>query len=223
MVLALVSINNPYCDDISKKIKRFVDNGWEIFILTNHPNDFTEYNTVFYPYKIFSYYYKLLFSLSIVEKYDKDVLYVDIKNIDEVSDNIIKNFKGSDKFIFLDHWQVLVTRGSEIMECKFDKWEKFNDNIDPYFIQLKEYFNKINFDYSEMITIWERIMYFPKYKNVSEIILELEKIKPIFEYSSIINDSDYKNKGIGNAEGLAMSYILNKFNLPYNKFYELGY
>ena len=49
------------------------------------------------------------------------------------------------------------------------------------------------------------------------VIYDLERIKPILEYQSIIKKA-YYYPNIGNAEGAALSYVLYKNNIPINLF-----
>jgi hypothetical protein len=69
------------------------------------------------------------------------------------------------------------------------------------------YFKKINFDYNELTTIRECYMYFPYDDNTTRIIYEMEKIKPIFDYMSVVEQSGFSC--YGSSEGIALSYIFN--------------
>lgn len=218
MILALVSINNVVDETIYPHIDKFIENGWDVRILTNNLDFYKHYNVVYYPYKIFSYYYKLLFPLQVMEKEHKDILYIDIKNLHEIDIDFIKNFKGSNHFLYLDHWQKLDSYDEINDRHIFVPWVKICDNELPLIEPLIDYFNLIKFDYSEMITIWERMMYFPYFDNISDIIYEIEKVKPIFEYMSINDDNIYSKRGIGYGEGLALSYIFTIFDIKHMKF-----
>jgi hypothetical protein len=223
MILCLISVGGIYNSEMDFHIKQYVENGWDVIILTNTPELFSQYKTIYYPYKVFSYFFKLLFPLQIMEKEKQDVLYIDIKNLGEISQRIIEEFKGSDSFLYLDHWQKLDHYNQITGQYYFVPWVKMTDHQIKLLEPLHEYFDEINFDSSELVTIWERMMYFPFFDNVSEILYELEKIKPLFEYMSIIDDGDYSQKGIGYGEGLALSYIFTIFNIPMKKFKEIGY
>lgn len=224
MILTLVSVNNldVNMDDVLMKLNDFADNGWDIRILTNTPELFKDYNTTYYPYKVFSYYYKLLFPLHISEQENSDVFYVDMTNLDEISDNLIRNFNGSPNFLFFGHWNKLEYKSNVPNESDlWVPWKRVVDHSTPLTEFLLDYFDTIGFDYSDMVTIWEGIMYFPKVDNIGEIIYELEMMKPIIEYMSIMYDENsYSKKGIGNGEGLAMSYILSKFEIQMEIFDE---
>jgi len=41
----------------------------------------------------------------------------------------------------------------------------------------------------------------------------IEEIKPVFEYLSITHENKYSDRGIGNGEGLALSYALDVCNM----------
>jgi hypothetical protein len=63
----------------------------------------------------------------------------------------------------------------------------------------------------------EYLIYFPYTTNISDILYDLERVKPIFEYQSILNKT-YYYPGIGNGEGVALAYTLHKNNVPIDLF-----
>ena len=82
-----------------------------------------------------------------------------------------------------------------------EKWEMFN-------------LNKIEYNHLKLPLEW--IFYFPNINNVSQVLFDLEKIKPIFDWISTVVPSQYI--GNGNGEGLGLSYVLDKNKVEFVKF-----
>jgi hypothetical protein len=204
MILSIVAFGDQYIDNVTPHISKFIDNGWNVHILTNNPTKFKVGTTHYYPNKIFSYFDKLLFPLRLVETHKDSVLYVDADWIQNLNQDFIKNFKGSDEFLYLYGWP---------------NGDYFEDYInDNYFTKIIDFWDKVGFDYSKLPTILEWFYFIPTHEQISNIIYDVEKIKPVFEYSSFYYDSAYP--GIGNGEGLGLSYILKKYNIPFKKINE---
>jgi hypothetical protein len=216
MILTIVAIGNGYSDNpnlIKSQAQRFIERGWDIKILTDKPENFDFGETFKYENKIFSYFDKMLFPLRIMEKYGSDILYIDHDFMSNISDNFIKNFKGSENFIYYEGWQ----KWDEKTEW-WVPWTHFGDHYLEYYQPLIDYWTKIGYDYGNILTIRECFMYFPLIKEVSDIILEIEKIKPVFEYLSVVGESKFS--GYGQSEGLALYKILKESNIGIERFSE---
>jgi hypothetical protein len=70
--------------------------------------------------------------------------------------------------------------------------------------------------YEDIITIQEFMFYLPYLNNISDIIYDTEKVKPIFEYMSVLTETKFG--GIGSSEGLGLSYVIYKNGLLADKF-----
>jgi len=209
MILTLVLVGDSYTNQIDEtlyQINRFKSKGWEVKVLTDKPELFNSVETVTYENKIFSYFDKLLFPLKIAEKTKENVLYIDHDFGNNLTENFFKKFKKTSDYIFYEKWQ----KWDQINE-KYIPWEKFGDFYDLYYLPLYQYFKKINCNYDDLITIRECFMYFPYDYHTSEIIYGLERIKPIFDYMSICNKSEFSS--YGSSEGIGLSYILNTFEI----------
>ena len=201
MILSLVAVGEEYIKNCKPFIQKFMVFGWDVHVLTDQPEEF-ECNTEKYQNKIFSYFDKLLFTLRLGERYKQDVLFIDADWIHNISDNLPKYLEKSDHFMYYVSWP---------------NGETFDDYIDdPYFINLIRYWDKNNFDYHNLPTIMEWIFFMPYTNKISNLLYDIEHIKPIFEYNSVTVDTGYK--GIGNGEGLALSYVLSKHKIPIKKF-----
>ena len=202
MILSLVSVGEKYINHCLPHIERFKNSGWEVHVLTDEPNRFSGCKVKPYENKIFSYFDKILFTLRLSEKFKEGILFVDSDWIHNMSDEFITTFKGSDKFLYYDNWP---------------NGETFKDYIeDPYFFNQQRFWEKNNFIYDDLTTILEWVIYIPYTTKISDIIYDLEHIKPVFEYNSVMVDAGYS--GIGNGEGLGLSYALHKNNIKIEKF-----
>lgn len=201
MILSIIAFGDDYIDKALPHISKFTDNGWDVNVLTDKPEKFKICNTEYYQDKIFSYFDKLLFPLRLIEKHNTPVLYVDADWVMNINLNFIKTFKGGDEFLYLYSWP------------NSDYFDDYADNI--YFTKILDFWIKNGFDHTKLPTILEWFYFIPQHKHISNIIYDIEKIKPVFEYSSLHYKTDYP--GIGNGEGLALSYILKKYNIPIKK------
>ena len=61
MLLAIVAIGKKYIDNIQIYLPKYIENGWDIRILTDDCDAFPTFKTYKYQNKIFSYIDKLLF------------------------------------------------------------------------------------------------------------------------------------------------------------------
>jgi hypothetical protein len=207
MLVCFIAVGKKYINDLNQFLTTNTVN-YKIIILTDKPNIFKNYKTIEYHNKIFSYYDKLLFSLRTSEKYNEDVLYIDVDelnnhNIDEIIKKI--NFKET-SVQFERFWPDFKT----FNDLKEDRWELFRNYIDLENIQI---------EYSEIWTVMENVLYFSKKLPTNKILRDLELIKPIFEIMSLI-DEKKTHKGIGNGESVALSFVLKLNNIPLIRFAE---
>ena len=202
MILSLVAVGEKYVEHCKPFISNFINGGWEVHVLTDQPHRFDGCKTETYHKKIFSYFDKLLFTLRLSEEHHEDVLYIDADWIHNISVDFPQNFKKSKNVLYYTSWP------------NGDTFENYKN--DPYFSNLINYWDKNNFTYSNLKTIMEWIIYIPHSDKIGDLIYDIEHIKPIFEYNSVITDTGYS--GIGNGEGMALSYALNKNKIPIKKF-----
>lgn len=195
MILALVAVGDVYIKNSLIHIDKFINRGWDVRVLTDKPEKYRRVKTYQYKNKIFSYFDKLLFLLKIMEEEKSSVLYVDADWVQNVKRDFMENFKGSNDFLYYDNWP------------EYD---------DEYFSIIHDYWKKIEFDNVNLETILEWVIYFPYSEKISKLRHDLEEIKPVFEYTSLCHNTEYN--GLGNAEGLGLSYILNKNGIEIKKF-----
>jgi hypothetical protein len=202
MILSLIAVGEKYVKNCEPYIANFIDNGWEVNILTDSPEYFKLGTIEYYDHKIFSYFHKLLYPLKLAEKHKDDIVYVDADWIQNLDLGFPRTFTKSNDFLYYGNWPYGKT---------FSSYKN-----DPYFDILIKYWDKIEYNYQNLTTILEWIYHLPYNDNIGQIIKDIESIKPVFEYTSLTTDTGYS--GIGNGEGLALSYALDKNNISINTF-----
>lgn len=207
-ILTLISVGEKYTNECLPHIQFFLDKGWDVRVLTNTPNQFNNCTTYEYPNKVFSYFDKLLFPLRISEKEKSGVLFIDADEIGNFIHLADVDFTNQTEFMVYDYWRYHYDGMRYI-------WDTFIQYDDIYFEPLLSYWNSIEFDYSKLKTMWEGVYYYPSLDKTNSVLYDIECIKPIFEYMSIIKSHPYS--GIGNGEGLALSYCLHKNNISINE------
>jgi hypothetical protein len=116
------------------------------------------------------------------------------------------NFNGHTKCLYPEGWKYW--NGTD-----WENWTYLTDYNTEYFNPIIKYWETNNYNYDKFKTIRECFFYFPYTDEISKIIYEIEKIKPIFEYMSIVGNNGYS--AYGSSEGIALSYVLEKFNLEF--------
>lgn len=196
-----MAVGDFYIDGCLPHLQKFIDNGYDIKILTDKPEKFDGFDTTFYQNKIFSYFDKLLFSFRLIEKHKTDVLYIDADWMENINENFFENFEGGNDVLYYGTWQ----------------YESFKNYLnDEYWKDLLFYFNLNKIKHDHLIIPLEWIFFFPVMDSVTHIIYDLEKIKPIFDWISTVIPSQYG--GNGNGEGLGLSYVLDKNHVNLVKF-----
>ena len=203
-ILTLISVGKKYTDACLPHIQSFLDNDWDVRVLTDTPIQFNGCTTYEYPNKVFSYFDKLLFPLRISEKEKKGILFIDADELHKFTHLAKNDFRSNRDFIVFEYWLWFNNQSLYV-------WDKFTTHFDGYFNTIKSYWDSIGYDYSNLTTMWEGIYYYPHSDKTNELLKDIELIKPVFEYMSLIGKFPYS--GIGNGEGLALSYCLDKNNI----------
>ena len=211
MILAIVCTGKTHKEEpvkIIPQIQRFINNGWDVKILTDNPSAFPIGETFYYENKMFSYVDKLLFSFRLMSKTKQDILYVDHDWLSNLNDDFVKNFKADDEIVFYDYW------GTEYLgDGKYSPvWRKFIENRLDYYNDLYDYWNVIGFDYTELIVLRENFLYLPYFEMVDDMLVEIEKIKPILEFETLKYSKGNCTK-YGNGEGIALGVIIQKYDI----------
>ena len=197
-ILCLVAVGEEYNKYIPSSIEK-LSKKYDLCILTDRPiRLFGVLDQEIYLETIFTYFAKLTFSIRMALKHKRGVYYCDINKLHEL-DNL--DVTDEYQFKYIREW----TNGDQSAVY----FSQIQDA--PYWRKLVWYWLAEDYDYNSTKLIEEHAFYMPYHKQSKKLLYTIEKIKPIFEYISITNKTPYK--GIGNGEGLALSYALDVCNM----------
>ena len=189
-LLCLVAVGDVYNKYIFSSIEKLSEK-YDLCILTDSPlRIYGVLDVEIYTSKIFTYFAKLTFSIRMAIKHKRGVYYCDINKLHEL-DNI--NVTDEYQFTYIREWPKLTY---------FSQMEN-----EMYWRKLVWFWIENGFEYKQLKTIEEHCFYIPYHKQIEKLLYKIEHIKPIFEYISMTNKNPYS--GIGNGEGLALSYALD--------------
>lgn len=208
IIIALVAVGELYVKEIIPYYNSLKEAGYDVKVLTDQPDLFKE-DAFIYKKRVFNFFDKLYFSLNLVEKYNKTVIYVDGQ--EAISPELINQYTTEidTDFMYTADW----TLGG------------FHEYMDKAnFKHLVEYLNIFKIPVKNYLTIYEHILVFNKSIDSSLVIKELEDIQPVFDYMALLNCGMYfKNYELGDAEGLALSIVLDKNNISISKWKKAKY
>lgn len=203
VVVALVAVGREYVEEIIPYYNKLKQTGYNVKVLTDEPLEFNLQDTTPYTKHIFNYFDKIYFSLSLVREYNQTVIYIDgsLPISSALISEYINNL-GAD-FYYIDSWPL----GDYRHYHDKANFRFLNTYLDLYKIPIKNY-----------PTIQERVMIFNKSIDHQLVVQELEKIQPVFDYMALLNYAMYSKPFVlGDAEGLALSIVLDQNNITLQK------
>ncbi len=186
----IVAVSDFYISELQKNWDKLKD--WDVCVLTNKPEEFPN---AFYveEYKdfIFSYVQKITFALRTLIKFKRDGLLIDSDNLVGLPKSFFNKHHTYDHIQAVEYWNI------SIKELKKSE----------LFINLQRFAKEFDVDLTKVKPISENIIYFPYTPLLVDILYDVERTKPIVEYTSLFNnDFGY----LGHGEGLALSLVLKK-------------
>ena len=202
-ILCLCAVGNKYIQQTLDNLYRFEKGSWDIHILTDQPEKFNKVTTYEYSNTVFSYFDKLTFSFRVMKKLKRGVVSLDADKLYLISDKFIEHIHQYEEFRYYS----------------INRWA-------PYFEHLKgngnwnviyNYFKYLDMDTTKLRNFWEEVLYFPfsVFSN-HQINVDLETLKPIFEYRSILDG--WSRPSLGEGEGIAIGFLLQKYHLKSEQF-----
>lgn len=202
-IIALVAVGEFYIQEIKDYYWDLKKLGFSVKVLTDDSSHFDENDVTLYEKPIFNYFDKLYFSLNLVKKYNKNVIYMD--GTSALPQNILLDIaqRSDSDFIYTSNWP---------------KGNFFAYDYTPSFKYLFDYLKYKQIPIKDYPTILEQVMVFKKTIDYKLISRELQIIQTVFDYVSIMNDETYiRPFVIGSAEGLALSIVLTNNNITFTK------
>jgi hypothetical protein len=186
----IVAVSDFYISELQKNWDKLED--WDVCVLTNKPEEFPN---AFYveEYKnfIFSYVQKITFALRTLIKFKRGGLLIDADNLVGLPKTFFNKHHTYEHIQVVEYWNI------SIKELKKSE----------LFINLQRFTKEFDVDLTKVKPISENIIYFPYTPLLVDILYDVERTKPIVEYTSLFNnDFGY----LGHGEGLALSLVLKK-------------
>lgn len=203
-LIALVAVGDISVQSVKEYYLSLKQLGFEVRVLTNQPHHFNQTDVKLYTKKVFNYFDKIFFCLNLISEFNKNVLYFD-DDYRLSKDDIVSYIEKSIRypFTYLSNWP----------EGDFYSYKERN-----CFRYLLEYLEYKKIPLNDFETIWENVSFYNRTFDHNLIEKELEIIKPVFDYISLMNDETYtKPFVIGGAEGLALSIVMNINDIPFKK------
>ena len=189
-LLCLVAVGSVYNKYILSSIEK-LSKKYDLCILTDsNIRIYGAFDVEIYKEKIFTYFAKLTFTTRMAIKHKRGAIYCDINKLHEL-DNLVVTDKY--KFTYLREWPKLIY------------FQQMEDEM--YWRKLVWFWLNKGYEYKQLKTIEEHCFYMPYHRQSDILLYKIEEIKPIFEYISTMEKHPYN--GIGNGEGLALSYALD--------------
>ena len=207
MILATAAVGENFTSSIQNIFNVLKQR--DIHILTDQADSFPEeINTYSFSNTIWSYFDKLLFIFHLAKKYDTDVFYFDVNKVDMIKPSFFSFFKGSKNICVKGVWEDFTPNWLNI---------KYKDNYWKPFVN----FLKVNNIEPNLCPAYcEQHIYIPKGLDLDNILIDLETVKPVLEYCSIIGENKYSGIGSGEGAGLGYAVIKNKLEVSFfNKEY----
>jgi hypothetical protein len=202
-VVALVAVGREYVEEIVSYYNRLKKSGYDVKVLTDHPQEFQSDDATLYTKRIFSYFDKLYFALELVKKYNRTVIFVDGR--ESIAEWMIERYTNNitADCIYAEDWEL----GGFLQYTNEATFEYLTKYLSTYNIPIKDY-----------PTIYEHIVVFNKTIDYQLVIDQLEQLQPVFDYMAVLNCKLYNKPFIlGHAEGLALSIVLDQNNITLQK------
>ena len=200
--ILLIAFGKKYIDILLEDYK-LIPKSYNLVIYTNDTNtvktklpsaDVREYEE-----SIFKYFDKISLTYKLTEEKKKSILYIDVGRLKEVPNLIWKiDLDTVSNIHYIGNWGSIKS-ANDLVNHKSEYFE------DTYWDNILSIF-KSKYDLNLIPTILERVFILPYNKKMKKFISVFEKLRPLFEHTSVSKRNVYK--GIGNGEGLAMGYSI---------------
>lgn len=200
--ILLIAFGKKYIDILLEDYK-LIPKSYNLVIYTNDTNivktklpsaDVREYKE-----NIFKYFDKISLTHKLTEEKNKSILYIDVGRLKEVPNLIWKiDLDTVSNIHYIGNWGSIKS-ANDLVNHKSEYFE------DTYWDNILSIF-KSKYDLNQIPTILERLFILPHNKKMKKFISVFEKLRPLFEHTSVTKRNVYK--GIGNGEGLAMGYAI---------------
>lgn len=200
-----MAVGARYQDEVLKNLHKFDLERWEIHLETDNVKRFEGIEGIKaykYPNIIFSYFDKLLFVLKIIEQENCGALWFDADKLWLVDTEFLKHDHQYESFTYLSK----------------NRWAPYfwEEKFQGTWSIIREYFNYLEVDPRQIVNIWEEVWYMPYHWSNSNMRVDLEMLRVIFHYRSVIDE--WGRPGMGEGEGIALGFIVDKYSIDFEYF-----
>lgn len=206
--ILLIAHGKKYIDILIDTYK-LIPNSYKLIIYTSDVSaiksviknaDVREYNR-----NLFRYFDKVSLTYKLSIEKQSSIMYIDVGRLNEVPNKIWKlDLNNITDIHYLGHWSNIES-ANDLINHESEYFEN------GYWDDILNFFSN-EVDLKLIPTILERIFILPYDKKMKKFITSFEKIRPLFEHTSLTKNNVYE--GIGNGEGLAMGYSSFISNIP---------
>jgi len=203
----IVAVSDSYINELHNNWDKLKD--WDVCVLTNRPEEFKHaFYVEEYRDFIFSYVQKFTFALRACLKFQRGGFLLDADDLVQLTPNFYNNFHYYVNFHTVEYWW---TPRDQIKSSELG-------------VNLQRYADEFGIDLLDIDPVCEQAFYIPYNNKLVDILYEVERIKPIIEYTSLFNDHfNYLGHGEGLAVALASKihnteiklFDINPFNLEF--------
>jgi hypothetical protein len=204
--LLVIAVGSKYTDLLINNYK-YLLNRVEVVVYTDDKEKLNKAiptaDIRVYKESTFRYFDKYTLTHRLTKEKRSAVLYVDVGRISTyLKSNQFIFFPKDTEYMYTDSNWGGISNASFLSKFKVPYLE------DGYFNNILEYFKDNKIDPKDIVPLLERIFIIPFNKTVDKVIIELEKVRELFENNSRTKSNAYT--GVGNGEGLALGYALLK-------------
>lgn len=204
--LLVIAVGSKYTDLLIENYK-YLLNRVKVVVYTDDIEKLTEAiptaDIRLYNEDTFRYFDKYKLTYRLTKEKRSAVIYVDVGRISTyLKSNRFISFPKDIKHMYTDSNWGGIPNASFLSDFKVSWLE------DGYFNNIIDYFNSKNINPKDITPLLERIFIIPYTSTVDKVIIELEKLRELFENNSKSKINTYT--GVGNGEGLALGYALYK-------------
>lgn len=203
--LVVTSVGELYNKSLLDFIQTDFSKNFKLYILTDSPHLFSNFNTTLYYKNTFSYFDKFLFGLKTLSIINDDGFIWDADELHTLESDIHRYDLKDDSIQFAGFWN------------NYETFDKLLSNQYGYWNFLTSKLDKEKIEYSNIFNIQEDKLWFPK-NNYGEFLKCFEDLHIIF-INNTIRHGTHKG-GVANGEGVALGYSFYKSNLKFKSVYK---
>lgn len=201
---------NEVVDNAGDSIKTLNEIPHQVYVLTDVHNSIGKLlpksKTITYPRCIWSYADKIYYTFKLSLQLNEDVIWVDGDKA-HLHENFLEGGFDKSRLFMSDFWG----HNGVLFKIEYNH---------IYWQPLYKYAQRHKVDIYDILLPLENFFYVPKGISNMEILKEIEVLKVLLDYQSIIDEFPFINQytgnvRLGNGEGAILGYLIKKYNIEY--------